>query len=327
MHGFDITVVVTYYNQPFDKLLFTLESAIRQEGVDFEIVVADDCSDIDLSSKMEAFFLSRRFAYYRISRLDSNRQTIGNILCALEMSHGTYIKTIGAGDAFPDPYVLRDIVKFCRVNSVQAGFARCIAFVESESGFHFKNFDAPRNIDCYALPSRVANRDLLSHQIEFGDWVPGGLQFFEKQTFVNLLDELYNKASLRYCEDFAGTILTFSDENRMVLLDRVILLYEFGGGISTSGNKASAKRMYNDHANLYRFIGKIRPYGKRYLIARAFFQVKRFIALYLPVYGLLQKRVANSYMNSTTNRFTSTMKDYFNSCKAVLSSDYETDIK
>ena len=52
----EISAIVTYYNQPFDDLLFTLSSCVLQKGVDFDIVVADDCSNRDYHEDIERFF-------------------------------------------------------------------------------------------------------------------------------------------------------------------------------------------------------------------------------------------------------------------------------
>ena len=108
----EISAIVTYYNQPFDDLLFTLSSCVLQKGVDFDIVVADDCSNHDYHEDIERFFAFTGFSNYEIVRQPQNVKTVGNILSALGVSKGKYIKTIGSEDAFFSERTLRDVVDY-----------------------------------------------------------------------------------------------------------------------------------------------------------------------------------------------------------------------
>ncbi len=140
----EISAIVTYYNQPFDDLLFTLSSCVLQKGVDFDIVVADDCSNRDYHEDIERFFAFTGFSNYEIVRQPQNVKTVGNILSALGVSKGKYIKTIGSEDAFFSERTLRDVVDYCIDNDCQLGFGKYCAFQKRDGDYTCGEFEAPR---------------------------------------------------------------------------------------------------------------------------------------------------------------------------------------
>lgn len=283
----DITVVLTVFNQSESSLEKSIKSVAAQRECSFQFVIADDHSDVDPSVVIEALCSQYGLDCYELIRHEQNLKTIGNILNTKSVVRGRYVKVLGAGDALYDEHTLRDIVDFCDAHDVKAGFGN---IVKENDGLLFA---APRNANAYPPQGKATRKELFSHQIETADWIPGCAQFFRTDVLYELLDTLYSEYGIRYCEDFAELIAL--EQFDVFHLDRDILLYEVGAGISTTGNIQSRKRLYADHTALYETIARRRPFGRPYVLGRLSFDARKFVALKTPVYGIFQKMLMSSY--------------------------------
>lgn len=311
----EISAIVTYYNQPFDDLLFTLSSCVLQKGVDFDIVVADDCSNRDYHEDIERFFAFTGFSNYEIVRQPQNVKTVGNILSALGVSKGKYIKTIGSEDAFFSERTLRDVVDYCIDNDCQLGFGKCCAFQKRDGDYTCGEFEAPRNKQSYLEPKPP--RRILEQQLINADWIPGGAQFFEKGLFEQLLAVLQHDYGIKYCEDFAATIALCDPDSRIGFLDEFLIYYAVGSGISTSSAQTRPYAIYADHQSLYGKIGKRNPYGMAFRRARTLFALRKFVALRTPVYHKLRKREFESRSRNDDGRSCDLVGDFFFRCMGL----------
>lgn len=286
----EISIILTVYNQSEESIIKSLRSVAQQKDIDYQLIVADDHSSHDPTSLIEQYCKESHIQSYQVVRHPRNVKTIGNILHTEEYVHGEFVKVFGAGDELYDEHTLREIVDFCKEHSVKIGFGNILKDVDG------LKFNAPKNSAHYRPTGTAANKKLLSHQLNTADWIPGGAQFFKREVLFELMNELYYNYSLRYCEDFAGTIgLT---EYEIFHLDRFILIYEIGTGITGTSSITSRRRMYDDHLNLYRAVRTTRPLGISYSLAYCYFMIRRFIALHTPLYGFLRKAKMRSYSES-----------------------------
>lgn len=289
----EMTVVATVYNQSLADIRKTLTSIAAQKCCEYELLVGDDHSLEDKSVEIEALCIELGIENYKLIRHEQNLKTVGNILECLKFAQGSYVKVIGSGDTLYSESTLEEIVAFCRRHDVRAGFGDVL--IENTG----ERMAAPRNIDAFELGSTSNRARLLKHALMWGDWIPGGSQFFEKDYFIFLLSKLYHDFGVRYCEDFAQIVAL--GERMVYHLAAPVLVYDNEGGISTSGSMDSRRRMYNDHLSLYRGMKKERPLGISLGKENALFNLKRFIALKTPAYSLFQKLIMKSYskQNST----------------------------
>lgn len=289
----DIAAVITVYNQPLRSTLLSLASAALQQGCDVKVLVADDCSSSDHSATFKNFLAYVGARSFEIVRARSNLKTVANIKNALGSADAPYVKCFGSGDLLYARHTLLDIIEHLSNGSAPSGFGEIRVYQSGQrNGARFR---APRAARLYQGDSPALRRRLLREQLLKADWIPGGSQFFSTDLLERLLSILSEQCHVRYCEDFAMTLQLF--ESMPSYLQSPVLWYEFGGGISSSGNSSSVKRMYLDHTNFYREVARQRPYGSRYAIPSLMFGVRRAIALYTPVYGLLQRRCAASYVS------------------------------
>lgn len=285
--SFDITVILTVYNQPIESIVKSIRSVAKQEGCSYQLIVTDDHSEVDLTIAIEDACKIAGLKHYVVVRHPANYQTVGNLLNIEKYVEGKYVKAFGAGDKLFSGRTLSDIVAFCERYAVKAGFGNMVKDVDG------RRFIAPKNATDYPPMGKQSRMRLFEHQIGRADWIPGCSQFFEAQTFFMLLNCLYDVFYTRYCEDFACLIAL--EKMDVFHLDETILQYEFGTGISTAGSMSSRRRMYADHSHLYKKIAKARPFGHSYFIAHSAFLLRKFIALHTPFYRFCQKALLKTY--------------------------------
>lgn len=288
MSQYDMTVVLTVYNQSLEDIEKSLSSVAVQEGCEYELIVGDDHSNDDLTQQIEEACERLKIKNFKVLRHASNLKTVGNILGCVKHAQGKYVKAFGSGDMLFNESTLRDIVAFCSKNGVKAGFGNVIIEKTGEQ------FAAPRNVEMYELGKEPDRKKLLKHAVMWADWIPGGAHFFDRECALTLLKSLYEDYSVRYCEDLAQTIALIA----MVPshLDLPILIYDNEGGISTSGSVKSRTSMYDDHMRFYEGLRRARPYGLSFSMEYAYFSLRRFIALKTPLYVFLQKMIMKSYL-------------------------------
>lgn len=309
---YDITVIVTVYNQPLEAILATLRSIIYQQDVKTEILIADDCSKVAYSQELISFFELNDYSDYRIIKADTNVQTVRNILRALHQANGKYIKVVGAGDMLYDETTLKCLFEWSSNSDVKVGFGKIVRFEKRTVGYRISEFNAPSNANSYRLDQCSDTRELFERQMMWGDWIPGPTQFFEKDYFEVLLTKLSQECGVRYCEDFAATIaLLFSN---VVFYPRPVEWYEWGVGISTGDGKEARSRLYRDHTSFYKALASKKPYGRSLMLPRVLFNVKKFIALHTPWYSFFRNRLVKSYTQQQEESFSEVPNEFFYKC-------------
>lgn len=291
MDSYDMTVILTVYNQSLEDIEKTLVSIAMQQGCSYQLLVGDDHSKEDRTTEIETLCHGLDIETYRVIRHEQNLKTVGNILRCLEYAEGEYVKAIGSGDTFFSESTLREIVAFCREHEVKVGFGDIVIEGTGE------RFVAPRNVESFELSENFNSSQrakLLTHALLWADWIPGGAQFYERRTMTKLLTGLHDDCDVRYCEDFAG-ILALADL-KVYHLPFPILIYDNQNGISTFGDKRSSRKLYDDHLSFYRGMRRLRPLNLSFSLAYALYNARRALALHTPLYSWLQKLMMRSYI-------------------------------
>lgn len=312
----DISVVVTTYNQTREALTFTLNSILHQNCDNFEIVIADDCSTVDPSDFAHQHFIANGFSNYKIVRAKHNIGTVRNMLQGLTVASGRIIKPLSPGDGLYDPSTLTNILNFCDENHIALGFGGIMSYMPDGSK---QSYNAPRSIDLYQLEDQNASEILLNHVLKT-DWIPGCCLFYARDLMIPYLDELANKARVRYCEDLACPLCA-ADGVRIGSLSKNVIWYEMGTGISTSGGNASVRRMYQDHRNFYEYLQDRLLDKSLARRARRAFSIREFIALHTPFYRMAQKLKLNQYAGGETKSIPSDNEapSFFSQCMGIVS--------
>lgn len=312
----DISVVVTTYNQTQEALAFTLNSILRQNCDNFEIVIADDCSTDDPSDFVRQHFDANGFSNYKIVRAEHNIGTVRNMLKGLTVASGRIIKPLSPGDGLYDQSTLANILSFCDENHVALGFGGIMSYLPDGSK---QPYNAPQSVELYHLEDQNASEILINHVLNT-DWIPGCCLFYARDLMIPYLDELANRARVRYCEDLACPLCA-ADGVRIGSLGKNVIWYEMGTGISTSGGNASVRRMYQDHRNFYEYLLDRLPDKTLARRARRAFSIREFIALHTPFYRMAQKLKLNQYTCGETKSIPSDNEalSFFSQCVRVVS--------
>lgn len=291
----EISVIVTVYNQSVDLISTTIASIIAQQNCDFDIVVADDHSTIDITSQIDHLFADLGFDRYSIVRHEHNLKTVLNLYEALKYAKGTYVKVVAPGDLLYDFRTLRHIVDFMEEQKVDIGFGRVFLFQETPKGRIYRAFRAPGNPSDYSNHMGASRASVLKHQLDTCDWVAGGAQFYKREAFSHFLEVLSKSYGVKYVEDLSATVALLDRD--VAYLDEPVLWYEFGPGISTSG-KGKA-HLYADYSNGIEGIARDNRYGQSYRFARTMYALRTAVALKTPFYGILQKALARFYQRGS----------------------------
>lgn len=310
-----ISVVLMTYNQTIDSIILSIESVLHQKGCEFELVIADDGSQENQKPAIESYLSRMGFKSFSFVRSPQNRGIVSNLLAGVQAASFSIIKPLSPGDLLYRSDTLTSIEAFCNETGVEIGFGRLMGY--SEEGDRIRRFayNAPTNPGIYNDLS-VDCSILAKSQLLETDWIPGCSLFYRKDFISRYLMQLRDEFGVIYSEDLTCPLITM-DDIRIRFLDQYILWYEIGTGISTTGSKASRKRMYRDHRSF--FSGLVKQNSDSSLCKRAMnaFRLREFIALHTPLYGLGQNIVRHRYTKSEDKdtRFNEAAIAFFEMCR------------
>ena len=235
--SFDITFAVLTYNPVIESLIFTLESLVKQKNVSFEILVSDDGSKNNLSSKTIEYFESKGFQDYKYILHYKNRGTVWNSYDAIIEARGEYIKLIGPGDAILSEDTISNWLNCLKETNRNWSFGDAIFYKHDENHCIsvIKHEAYPHAVGCY---KRENNNECRWNYIVFGDYVLGAATLCERNLILEYTRKILNRVI--YGEDCYYWMMMFNDIMPYYYPQNVIL-YETGNGISTDENPLHGK--------------------------------------------------------------------------------------
>lgn len=234
------TLILCVYNCKVSDLEFTLNSCLKQENIEFEIIIADDCSKETYCDFVDDYMKMNNFSNYIYQRNEINVGTVKNILYATRKSKGEIIKAIGAGDAFYDKYSLINMYDFMLSNNFKIAFGDIKAYKKVEEQLYVSDFSAPFIKKCY---KKQNYKEIKNNLIVFGDQISGAGLFFEKEILEYYLKLIEDK--IIYVEDYIPRLMAL-DNVYLGYLNKNLILYQFGTGISTKKTKTNNDRIIKD---------------------------------------------------------------------------------
>lgn len=239
---YDVSVILAIYNPSFSKLKATLQSVLNQTGISMELIFADDGSSVTYWEEIKAILEENHFSSYQFSILEKNSGVVQNYNHALKLCQGEYVKPISPGDMLFHPTLLRDWVTWLRQRDCRISFGEAGYYCQEENGEIrlFRHKMPPVNVALYDGNHR---EDMLIWYLLGEDTISGATMILER--------ELYT----RYMELQAGKVIWLDD---MILRPAVfegipilayphpVMWYEYGSGISTTGNDIWMERCWKD---------------------------------------------------------------------------------
>lgn len=295
---YDISVPVITYNPKLEQLIHTLNSILRQQDISFEIIIADDGSKENYEEEIRDLFKKVGFNNYKLLLNKSNKGTVYNLLGAVEMAEGKYVKPISPGDYLYASNSLAVMYDFMEKNNAKAAFGRAVFYCDREV-LHVENKKSPVFDSIYRSDAKQYNfKKVMKHQLIYGDFILGASIIYEKVTVQECLHFL--AGSVKYMEDVSMQLLAVKKE-RLLSIPHNVVWYEYGSGISTNQKLDFSDRLFQDWVAFYRLLKQEfpkAPYIKRaYLIWYLSLRkdewsklIRRLISLDFKVFGIKKNK-------------------------------------
>lgn len=230
-----VSVVVLTYNPKPEKLWPTLNSILLQQGVQVQIVIADDGSREDPSESIRAFFRRKGFHDYALAANRINGGTVKNLLSALPLCRYDAVKVISPGDLLFDRDVLSRWVACYRQQGGVFSFAKAVYYNREGGAYQTVAHKCqPLELEIYTNFERNRERIIRNYLIN-RDWCLGCAILGDRDTLQRYLKLLEGKVI--YTEDTVYSLMLACGEAGGAFTENAVL-YEYGSGISTAGQTA-----------------------------------------------------------------------------------------
>lgn len=237
-----ISVIVCTYNPELFKLERTLYSIAIQKNVEFEIIITDDGSVNNFKQQIKNFFLKLNFHQYLFIEHGTNNGTVKNIIDGVQHANGKYIYLISPGDILYDDHVLSDFYIFSEKNGIDFCFGQTVYYRNQDEKIYLYPSELPKVENIYK--KNIYNQ-LISKIAFFSGQQPVGASYFRKKDKMLLyLKQIEGK--VKYVEDFPMSAMYLLENNKLYLLKRPVVFYEYGSGISTSKNEVWNNKLNMD---------------------------------------------------------------------------------
>lgn len=249
--SFSITVVVISYNPVWEKLRNTIKSIIWQKNVDFEVIIADDGSEHDCFDKVEQYLEEHNFTYYTLVKNPVNQGIVKNVLSAVNVAKGNYIKLISPGDFLYDEETLEQFVAFAEKNPAAIYFSNLFYFSKEEDGNIRMFDDKKRPFDLRPYLKRDMKK-INRNYLVYLDLICGASVMYDTQKLLHYLTEI--SSTVNWAEDMVMLYMIANNEYVYYMNVQGGVWYEYGSGISTSSNSAWQRRLDTDLKNILLFL-------------------------------------------------------------------------
>lgn len=262
---YDVTFLVASYNPEWYALKRTLCSALNQKYIKFQIVIADDGSKETFRNEVIKLFEEYEYKDYKFIEAEINKGTCLNIYNGLLSSEGEYIKTIGPGDCLYNESTLSTWVDYAKNNSADICFGDSVFFAKDATDLEIviSKRRYPQNIDPY-LKDNYCIKEGIYNYVLLGDVVWGSNLLTRRDVMITYMQRIIGK--IKYAEDMIYRMM-IADGKKMTYFPKNVIWYEYGSGISTSGDSKWREIISNERKisnkliiekNIYKGVGKLR---------------------------------------------------------------------
>lgn len=243
----DVSVLVAVYNSDVKRLLQTLYSVLIQKDIGLEIVIADDGSADNHMSEIVEFFEKFGFTGYSLVLSPDNNGTVRNLINGMRCCSGRYVKAISPGDYLYDPLTLKEWVAFMDGSGAVFGSGRYLEYNPFKEGINEIISSAvpgrkPYLIDAYL--NGIDRKKINYNYLLLDDFFMGAAILVKREVFDRYLKLIEGK--VRYAEDSVFRMM-ISDGLYPAFMDRMLMWYSFGDGVSTRKNIKWYNIILHDH--------------------------------------------------------------------------------
>lgn len=214
-------------------------SILVQKGISKQIVICDDESDNFPLDKIINFFESQNFTDYIICLSKENKGIVQNVLNGIGECYGEYVKMISPGDYLHKENTLSEWYKLIKHKDADLSISNAIYYKKNADG----SLETIRHKNHPQINKRYYQNKWYYNYLIFDDISLGACVLSKTDATRKYL--LLIKDRVKFAEDNIYRIMA-ADKLSMVYFENDSLLYEYGTGISTSGNDMWAKRIKDD---------------------------------------------------------------------------------
>lgn len=241
-----VSIAVLTYHPNREKLMKTVRSVLQQKDVRYQIVVSDDCSEEPYFAELEELFAQYGFTDYQLVRNQKNQGTVKNCLAAVEVCTGAYVKLISPGDYFATENALAEWLAFLMREKKDWSFCDAVYYRLNEQGKTdiLEEPAHPQMVSPY-LGTCTARKEARRrwNYVVLRDICLGAATLCRRELLLQYFQEIAGE--IIYTEDTIYRLMAF-DGKTACYFPESIIMYEYGTGISTSGNDLWSKRIKAD---------------------------------------------------------------------------------
>lgn len=241
-----VSVAVLTYYPDREKLFMTIRSILEQKNIQCQVVVSDDGSDENYFEDLRIFFAENQFDNYRLIENPNNQGTVKNCLAAVDACTEKYVKTISPGDFFASENCLSEWVDFMEQEKTDWSFCEVSYYRLNDCGKteFLEHFTHPQNIRPY-VGTRSAKKEEKCkwNYVVLRDVCLGAATLCKREVLEKYLREIAGE--IIYTEDTIYRLMMF-DGMKVCYFAKPAVMYEYGTGISTSGNVCWSERISAD---------------------------------------------------------------------------------
>lgn len=251
------SILIASYNPVWEKLKVTIDSVLRQDYRDFEIVITDDGSENNLFPKIEKYMRAQSFDNFKLVAHEKNHGTVKNLIDGVKVCSGKYVRDFGPGDAFYNEKSLGRLYKFMEDNNVEACFGLMRGYCVDESGnITYTNFFHPFDVQAYRKQDK---KKIEKNLILYRDNASGACTSYTKEYYLEYLERL--AGTVVYTEDIFQ-LLAAVDGRTMMMYPDYLIWYEADTGVSTKKKSPFQKKLALDVDNFYAMLQRKYPDNK-----------------------------------------------------------------
>ncbi len=247
------SIIISTFNSDYKKIILTIKSIIFQDFKNYEIIITDDGSIQNHFNELENFFKKTGFSKYLLIKNERNQGTVKNIIGALEKAKGKYFKGLGPGDLLFNSKTLNTINDYLECSNYNIAFGNMKSYYFNKKNLiNFPDFSPPNLKKEYVKPNQNINKK-IKNLIVFNDWISGVTLFSRTEYILNYFLKLSKKTNVKYCEDLSVALILL-EGGEIGYLNKNIVWYEYGAGVSTDKKNKSKILLEQDHINFKKYL-------------------------------------------------------------------------
>ena len=247
---YDVSVIVLSYHPDAAQERKTLLSILKQKGISFEIIIADDGSEKNNRDEIVSLFEAHGFSDYTLVMNKENKGTIANLYSGLEAAKGEYTKCISPGDFLAGETVLKDWIAFIRKEGTEWSFSEAV-FYQEENGTE-QPVQKP-SFPVWVSPYLENDREKARwNYVILDDIAYGCVMIAKTGLMVKYTKELLDNGC-RYAEDYMFRIMMFDGVFGSYYPEGTVF-YESGTGISSGKSKKWMQILADEYQIMSRII-------------------------------------------------------------------------